>query len=150
MATQSPDAAISSVIETLLFYGPPILGAICEIDHRVNRAFETRKDDLVSTTGDVKWLWAEYGFEHFRWLSKTLALARYIGIRETVRELFHDEGCSRLANWKGGERRSGPDTLSNPFAIVNRVKIRRFTDDPQVMPLILRRPASLLCRKGAW
>ena len=107
---------------------------------RINRVFESSKSTLAQVSGDPSYLWAEYDLGTLR---RAFALAEFIGIRRALLAVIRDDVCERCKHWKGIERRSCRGTYRDRSAPGRRVHIRRFTDDPRLVALILRGPSIL-------
>jgi hypothetical protein len=101
---------------------------------RINRVFESSKSTLAQVSGDPSYLWAEYDLGMLR---KAFALAELIGIRRALLAVTRDDVCERCRHWKGIERRSCRGTYEDRSAPGDRVRMRRFTDDPRLVALIL-------------
>jgi len=107
---------------------------------RINRVFESSKSTLAQVSGDPSYLWAEYDLGTLR---RAFALAEFIGMRRGLLAVIRDDVCERCKHWKGIERRSCRGTYLDRSAPGGRVHIRRFTDDPRLVALILRGPSIL-------
>jgi hypothetical protein len=107
---------------------------------RINRVFESSKSTLAQVSGDSSYLWAEYDLGMLR---KAFALAEFIGIRRVLLAVIRDDVCERCRHWKGIERRSCRGSYADRSAPGDRVRMRRFTDDPRLVALILRGPSIL-------
>ncbi|SRR6266566_5193222 len=105
---------------------------------RINRVFESSKPTLAKASGDLSYLWAEYDLSL---LWKAIALLELFGIWRALLAVARDDVCERCRHWKGIERRSRRGTYKDRAAPGNRVRMRRFTDDPLLVESILDRAA---------
>jgi hypothetical protein len=109
---------------------------------RINRVFESLKVALAQVSGNPNYLWAEYDLGVLR---RLLVLIRLMGARRTLLALVRDETCARCRRWKGIEHRSRRATYRDRAKPRDKVRKRRFTDDPEFMKSI-RRELSILKR----
>jgi hypothetical protein len=107
---------------------------------RINRVFESSKLTLAQVSGQPSYLWAEYDLGTLR---KVSALVEFVGIRPALLAIIRDDVCERCRHWKGIERRSCRGSYQDRSAPGDRVRMRRFTDDPRLVAVILRRRSIL-------
>src|SRR6266705_5492945 len=120
---------LSHAVEVLVFAGV-IFYRIIQIYCGINRVFESSKSTLAQVSGDLNYLWAEYDLGILR---KLFALTRLMGTKRTLLAVARDEASERCNRWKGIEHRSRRGTHRERAAPGERVRKRRFKDEPEIL-----------------
>ena len=84
-----------------------VVGLLPEFERRVNRVFESRKEDLAVRLGDQAALWIG---NHSP--ARFIVLAKALGLQTALRLVRQNAACDRCRDWDGAERRTEEPSLS--------------------------------------